>query len=526
MDRSSTFRRHAVASPHHLASAAGAAVLRDGGNAVDAAVATNLVLSTVTPYFCGVGGDLLAIVHDGSAHGLMSAGRAPRGATPAAIQASVDAAPQPPASLPGTDGMPSFGALAVTVPGATAGWFDLLRRWGTRSFGDLAQAAINLAENGFVVSEKAGGFADRARATIGVQPGWQRVYGSMATGETFRQPDLAATLRTLSEQGPDALYGGAIGEAVVAALQAGGSSMTLQDLASHRVEDVGTISGRFRDVEVLELPPPTQGVTALTALGVLDALGDPASDPQVFLHRQIEAVRAAMADRASYLGDPSHMAATPTALLDRERLRAIAAGIDDDRAAAWPPVQPLPGGTAYLCAVDSDGLMVSLIQSNFQGFGSGIVPDGTGIPLNDRGAHFRLAAGHPSSIGPGRRPLHTLIPALALRDGAPWLVFGTMGGDGQPQTQLQVLSQMLDAGRDVATALDAPRFVVDVADGSVGLESRFGPEVDAALRGRGHVVRSLEAYEDIAGHAHAIQVTPQGLISASDPRSEGGVAGE
>lgn len=526
MSRPPTFRRHAVASPHHLASDAGASVLRDGGNAVDAAVATNLVLSTVTPYYCGVGGDLLAIVHDGSAHGLMSVGRAPQAATPAAIQATVGAAPEPPASLPGTDGMPTFGALSVTVPGATAGWFDLLERWGTRSFGDVAQAAIRYAENGFVVSEKAAGFVDRARASIGDQPGWERAYGSMVAGESFRQAELAGTLRILAEHGPDALYGGAIGERIVEALQANGSDMTLEDLAAHRVEDVGTISGRFRDVEVLELPPPTQGVTALTALGVLDALGEPASDPQVFLHRQIEAVRAAMADRSSYLGDPEHMAATPAQLLDRERLQAIAAGIDDDRAAPWPPARPLPGGTAYMCAVDRDGLMISLIQSNFRGFGSGIVPDGTGFGLHDRGAHFRLQEGHPSSIGPGRRPPHTLIPALALRDGAPWMVFGTMGADGQPQTQLQVLSHLLDGGQDVATALEAPRFVVEVADGSVGLESRFGPEVEAALQGRGHVTRSLAGYEDIAGHAHAIQVTADGFTGASDPRCEGGVAGE
>ncbi|TVR31936.1 MAG: gamma-glutamyltransferase family protein [Nitriliruptor sp.] len=525
MDQPTNLRRHAVASPHRLASAAGADVLREGGNAVDAAVATNLVLSTVTPYYCGVGGDLLAIVHDGSAHGLMSAGTAPRGATPDAVRAAAEAAPGPRASEPGTAGMPTYGALAVTVPGATAGWFELLARWGTRSFGDLAQAAIDLAEGGFVVSEKAAGFVDAARANIGDQPGWQRAYGSMAAGESFRQPDLAGTLRTLAEHGPDALYGGVIGERVVAALQASGSSMTLQDLAGHRVEDVGTISGRFRDIEVLELPPPTQGVTALTALGILDELGDPASDPQVFLHRQIEAVRAAMADRASYLGDPAHMQASPSQLLDRQRLRAIADGIDDDRAANWPPASPLPGGTAYMCAVDGDGLMVSLIQSNFRGFGSGIVPDGTGFGLHDRGAHFRLEAGHPTSIGPGRRPPHTLIPALALRDGSPWLAFGTMGADGQPQTQLQFLSHLLDAGHDVGTALDAPRFLVDVADGSVGLESRFGPQVEARLRSRGHVVRSLAAYEDLAGHAHAIQITPAGLTGGSDPRCEGGVAG-
>jgi gamma-glutamyltranspeptidase / glutathione hydrolase len=520
------FPHGAVATPHHLASAAGQAVLVEGGNAIDAAIAANLVLAVVTPYHCGVGGDLLAMVHDDATHGLTSTGRAPAGATSEAIRAAIDAGHGDPAlSFPGTDGMPMFGALPVTVPGAVAGWFHLLERWGSRSFGHLATPAIRLAAEGFEVSAHAAEHVERARARLETQPNWSDNYGRMRAGERFVQADLAATLRRLADDGPDALYHGPIGERIVTTLQAHGSTMTAEDLAGHTVDDVGTIGGRFRDVEVRELPPPTQGVTALTALGVIDALGAPAADPTVALHRQIEAVRAAMADRGEYLGDPDLMDVEVTDLLGRSRLEGIAAAIDDGAAGPWPPSRPAPGGTAYLCAADDEGLLVSLIQSNFAGFGSGVVVPETGIGLHDRGAHFRVEPGHASSIGPRRRPVHTLIPALALRDGEPWLVFGTMGGDGQPQIHLQVLAGMLDRGLDVQAAIDAPRFVVDVGDGSVTLEARFAPELVDGLAARGHQVGSMAAYDHLAGHAHAIERTPAGYVGASDPRSEGAVVG-
>ncbi len=526
MSASRHFPHGAVASPHHLASAAGRSVLVEGGNAVDAAIAANLVLAVVTPYLCGTGGDLLALVHDDAPHGLTSTGRAPAGATTEAIRAANDAGHGDPArSFPGTDGMPMLGALPVTVPGAVAGWFHLLERWGTRSFGHLATPAVRLAAEGFEVSEHAAGHVERARARLDTQPNWNANYGRMHARARFVQADLAATLRRLADDGPDALYRGSIGERIVETLQANGSTMTAEDLAGHTVDDVGTISGRFRDVEVLELPPPTQGVTALTALGVVDALGPPAADPAVALHRQIEAVRAAMADRGQYLGDPDLMDIEVAQLLDAERIQGIAAAIDDTAAGPWPTVRPAPGGTAYLCAADGDGLLVSLIQSNFAGFGSGVVVPGTGVGLHNRGAHFRVEPGHVSSIGPRRRPVHTLIPALALRDGEPWLVFGTMGGDGQPQIHLQVLAGMLDRGLEVQAAIDAPRFLVDVGDGSVAVESRVAPELLSALADRGHRVTTMDAYDHRAGHAHAIARTTAGYVGGSDPRSEGAIVG-
>ncbi len=516
-----------VASPHHLASAAGQAVLADGGNAVDAAVAANLVLAVVTPYHCGVGGDLLAIVWDGVARGVRSVGAAPAGATPAAIRAAIAAGHGSVATaLPGTDGMPSLGSLPVTVPGAVAGWAYLLERWGSRSLGALAGPALRLAEQGFVVSSHAAVHVERSRPQLTDQPGWAAIFGQMRAGRRFVQSELAATLRTLAEDGPDALYRGRLGAAIVETLQAHGSTLSAEDLAAHEAVAVAPLAGSYRGLDVLELPPPTQGVTALTALGILSAAGDALpSDPALAAHLQLEAVRAALADRQEHLADPAVMRVTPDELLALLRLRAIAAGIDPDRAGSWPVGRPAPGGTAYLCAADADGLLVSLIQSNFVGFGSGVVARGTGIGLHDRGAHFRLDPDAPSAIGPRRLPPHTLIPAVAVQDGRPRLVFGTMGGDGQPQTHVQLLGHLLDRRLEVQAAIAAPRWVVDVADGSVALEADVDAGVVAGLVRRGHVVRRIEARSHLAGHAHAIAVTGHGYAAGSDPRCEGAAVG-
>jgi len=520
------FPRGCVASPHHLATSAGQAVLAEGGNAIDAAVAANLVLSVVTPYHCGVGGDLLAIVWDGRANGVMSVGRAPQGATPEAVRAAIAAGHgDPGVSMPGTSGMPIRGALPVTVPGATAGWFHLLERWGTRSFGDLATTATALALDGFPVSPHGAEHVERARPGLSDQPGWADTYGRMRAGERFVQPELATTLGLIADLGPHVMYEGELAERIVATLQRHGSTMSIDDLAAHRVDDVTPLSARYRDVEVLELPPPTQGLTALTALGILDAWGPLPDDPRLATHLQVEAIRAAMADRQDHLADPDSMRVSVEDLLERERLREMAGRIDPDRSSPWPPARPAPGGTAYLCAADGDGLMVSLIQSNFVGFGSGVVVPGTGIGLHDRGAHFTLDDDDDAVIAPGKRPLHTLIPGLALRDGEPWLVFGTMGGDGQAQIHVQLLGHLVDRGLDVQAAIDEPRFLVDVADGSVAAEARMPTSQIAGLTDRGHEVRMLGAYDHGAGHAHAIEVTASGYAGGTDPRAEGAISG-
>jgi gamma-glutamyltranspeptidase / glutathione hydrolase len=523
------FAAGAVASPHHLASSAGAAVLADGGNAVDAAVAANLVLAVVTPYHCGAGGDLLAIVWEGEATGHLSVGRMPEGATPAALRDAVGAGHGGPVALAGTDGMPTFGALPVTVPGAVAGWFHLLERHGSRSFGHLVATAVRLARDGFPVSPYAAGYVERARPVLEAQPGWSSAFGRMEAGRRFTQPGLATALELLAEDGPDALYAGPIGDAVVEVLQAHGSAMAKDDLVAHRVEEVAPLRGAFRDREVLELPPPTQGVTALTALGVLDRLPRrSAVDPAEATHAEVEALRLALRDRQLHLADPDRMRITPVELLEASRLDGLAAGVAPDARAEVALGRPAPGGTAYLCAADGEGRLVSLIQSNFVGFGSGVVVPGFGIGLHDRGAHLRLDAGaddDPNVVAPGVRPMHTLIPGLVLREGRPDIVFGAMGGDGQAQTHAQLLRRWVDADEELQAAVDAPRFVVDVGDQTVVVESRMPDEVVAGLRARGHEVRVVGPYEHAAGHAHAIRVTAAGYEGASDPRSEGAIVG-
>jgi gamma-glutamyltranspeptidase / glutathione hydrolase len=523
----SRFARGAVATPHRRASEVGREVLLDGGNAVDAAVAANLVLAVITPYHCGLGGDMLAIVWDGAATGVLSAGGAPGGATPEAIRAAVaDGHGDPGTALPGTDGMPARGALPVTVPGAAAGWFHLLERWGSRSFDELARAAITLARDGFVPSGHAGAHLDAGRRHLAGQPGWNETYGTMTAGRPFVQRDLAASLELLGRQGPTAMYGGVLGERVAEVLAAHGSTMRPEDLAAHEVEEVVPLVARYRGLDVLELPPPTQGVTAATALGVLEAFDEAPRRDELFTHLQVEAVRAALSDRREHLADPRWMRSDPAALLDPDRLGRIADAIDPQRAGGWPLGRPAPGGTAYLCAADDDGLLVSLIQSNFMGFGSGVVVPGTGIGLHNRGAHFGLHPEDVDVIAPGKRPLHTLIPALGLSGGAPRLVFGTMGGDGQAQTHVQLLGHLLDRGMDVQQAIAEPRWVVDVGDGAVCVEADLDPEVVAGLRRRGHRLRDLTARSHVAGHAHALEVLPGGgYAGGTDPRAEGAVLG-
>lgn len=526
--RSGTFARGAVASPNHMATAAGRDVLAAGGNAVDAAVATGLALAVVTPYHCGFGGDLLAIVWDGRAEGLFSIGRSPAGATPEAVRAVLDAriaaGEEPIDSFPGTAGMPDRGPLSVTVPGAVAGWLELLERHGTMSVEQVAAPALRLAEDGFTVSAYAAATVTAARPRLGGEPGWEATFGHLREGERLVQPALARTIRTVVDGGADAYYRGAIAEHIAETLAAHGSTMTPEDIAAHEVEWVRPISAGYRGLTVLELPPPTQGISALTALAILDELGPLPSDPAEAVHLQAEAIRAAMADRQEHVGDPDVMRTTPAELLDPERIRAIAATVDRTRAGAWPTTRPAPGGTAYLCTADADGMLVSLIQSNFKGYGSGVVVEADGFGLHNRGSHFSLDPSDANAIGPRRRPLHTLVPAMVLDGDRPRYVMGTMGGDAQPQVHVQLLGQLVDRGLDPADALAAPRFVVSVGDGSVMVEPQMDAAVVDGLTERHHTVTTLPK-TPLAGQAHLIEVTADGYRVASEPRCDSGAEG-
>lgn len=504
-----------IATPHYLATAAGLAVLERGGNAMDAAIAANLVLGVVTPYLCGFGGDVLALVWDGALHGYVGVGRSPAGA-------SVDGVRE----RAGADEMPVFGPHTVTVPGAPRGWFDLLDRWGSRSFGDLAAAALRYADGGFLLTRRGSGFFRRTRGAyehFGLHD-FGRAYREIEPGDRVRQPGLARTIHTLAHEGPDAYYEGAIGASIVERLARDGSFMTIDDLSAHAGAWVKPLRAGFRGVEVVELPPPTQGVTALEALRIVDGMTLPEDGPARD-HLLVEAMKCALADRNHYVGDPDAMCVPAEALYADDWVARRRAAIDPERASAPRPDPGPDGGTAYLCAADADGLLVSLIQTNFTAAGSGLRVDEWGINLQNRGSSFRLRPGHVNALAGAKLPMHTLIPAFVLRDGRPWIVFGAMGGHTQAQTHLQLVVRTVVDGDDVQAAITAPRWAVDPDHWHLSVEERFPGAWRADLVSRGHDVRPVRPFDDGMGHAHAIEVLDPGYRVATDPRAEGAAAG-
>jgi gamma-glutamyltranspeptidase/glutathione hydrolase len=512
------FPRSCVATPHHLASAAGLAVLADGGNAIDAVVAANLTLGVVAPYTCGYGGDLFALVwrEDEGLWAYNGSGRAPAAASVDAVRTAA-----------GSDAMPSSGPLTVTVPGAVDGWFELLARFGTMSFGRLAGAAIAYADQGFVLSGRGGATIERSKDRFASAPEWWAIYGDAGPGTLLRQPALGRTIRALAEHGPDALYGGPIGRSVADHVRSSGGLLSSEDLASHRGEPVTPMRSAYRDVEVVELPPNTQGVAVLEALAITESLS-PDGIPADGVERQhllIESTKLALADRDALVSDPDAMATPASGLLAPGWIADRAAAFDPARAGSPLRGRVAGGGTAYLCAADADGTMVSLIQSNYMGFGSGVTVPEWGMNLQNRGAYFSLEPSHANVVAPRKRTLHTLIPAMVLRDGRPWAVFGTMGGDGQAQTHVQLMVRMVDDAEDPQRAVDAPRWVVSTADHAVVADDRFGHEVLAALEAKEHRVSTSGWFDPVFGHAHAIVRANRGYLGATDPRCEGSVLG-
>ena len=516
-----------VAAPHYLAAQAGLELLRAGGNAVDAAIAANATLQVVYPQLCGLGGDLFAIVWDARSerlYGLNASGRSPASATIERYHAL------------GHEQMPPFGIHTVTVPGCPDGWRMLSERFGRVGLERCLAPAIGYATDGFPVGP--GLHATLARMDSlpythrsfrdHFMPGGQ----IPATGTTFCRPELAATLRRLAEHGTDDYYRGELATRIAAFFADNGGLIAEEDLAAHSGEWVAPLSVRFGDLEVYELPPNTQGIAALQMLGMVNglALADSPLAAET-VHLEVEAKKLAFADRDAYLTDLAHMRVDPAALIAPEYLAARAALIAADR--ARPAVAPggMTGDTIYLCAADGDGNAVSLIQSNYRGFGSGYVVDGTGIVLQNRGAYFSLDPGAANALAPSKRTLHTLIPSMALRDGQPAVVFGTMGGDGQPQTHLQVYTALVRYGYNIQAAIELPRWLDgQAAYGTperVWLESRFPPQTAEALRRFGHIVERLERWDSQVGHANGIVIDRASgvLHGGSDPRSEGAAVG-
>jgi gamma-glutamyltranspeptidase/glutathione hydrolase len=505
------FPRAGVASPHYLASAAGLSILARGGNAIDAAVATSLTLGVVAPYFCGYGGDLFAVVWDGELHGYLGSGRSPAALTIDKVRQEQEA-------------MPVLGADTVTVPGAPAGWFALLERWGTLSFGDVSSPARGYAGDGFKVSAAAAEvFAGCALMYAGFAP-LLDAYGAVGEGTWLRQPELVRTIEFLAEDGPDGYYRGPAAAGIAGAVQTTGGVLTTADLAAHEGRWATPLRARYRDVEVAELPPPTQGVSALEALRILDGFDLGADGPER-QHLLIEATKLALVDRNDYVSDPAVMSRAASDLLEDDWVVRRRAEIDPVRSSTPPPNTAHTGGTAYLCAADEDGLLVSLIQSNFIAMGSGVRVPEWGINLNNRGSSFSLDPARVNALAPSKLPMHTLIPAMSLRDGEPWLVFGSMGGDSQAQIQVQLLAHLIDDAADPQAALDAPRWCIEPSNWQLRAERAFAPEMLEGLVALGHAPQRAHRGDSGMGHAHAITRTRRGYAVATDPRAEGAALG-
>jgi gamma-glutamyltranspeptidase / glutathione hydrolase len=528
--------RGVVATSQPLAASAGLAVLRAGGNAVDAAIAAATALTVVQPGSNDIGADLFAIVWDGTRlHGLNASGRAPAALTWQMAHAAAEDADSALGGAQGTTtaAMPSRGWLPVTVPGAPAGWRDLHERFGSRPFASLFDDAIAFAERGYPVSSRvAAGWArvpEFASQRLGGPEfaEWKRVYlpGGRAprAGERFANPAAARALRLIADSRADAFYSGEIAQAIAAYAAETGGLITMEDLGKHTSTWVDPIKARYRDHEVWELPPNGQGVAALAALGILEGFNFADATAEQRLHLQIEAMKLGFADAHAYVADPEMSAVPVAGMLDPAYLTARR-NLIGDTAAVPPPGDPARGGTVYLCTADSDGMMVSLIQSNYMGFGSYIAVPGFGFGLQNRGAGFSLDPGHPNVVAGGKRPFHTIIPAFLTREGAAVGPFGVMGGHMQPQGHVQMMISTIDDGRDPQAALDAPRWYWH-AGRTVQVESTMDADLVAALAARGHDITVADngAY----GYGQAIWKLADGAgyVAGSEGRADGNAVG-
>jgi gamma-glutamyltranspeptidase/glutathione hydrolase len=515
--------RGMVATPHPQATLAGLDILRRGGNAVDAAIAANAVLSVVYNPSCGIGGDAFWLVYDPRRKRV--AGYNGSGRTPRAAGLDLLLGPHGPV-------LPQNGALSVTVPGAVRSWEDVGREHGTRGLDELLAPAEKYARDGYVVTDIVAEYFAQFVELIENNREADRIFfaaGIPQAGDVLHNLDLANTLAAIRSGGADAFYTGRIAERIVRTLNVQGNRMSLDDLATHRTEQTEPLRIAWNGRELLAHPPNSQGATMLFSMGVLEH--DRNADESTWNHLAIEALKCAVDERNAGIADPAFHDCGFSAKLTALHRAAVRATLDPQRARSTASAFDR-GDTIFLCAVDENGGAVSLVESIFTRFGSGVVAEGTGILLHNRGANFSLLPGHPNMYAGGKRPLHTLSPPMVLRDGQPELVFGTMGGDGQPQIQVQLLHHIYDRGMNVQQAVDMPRWIFGrhafpdrpeiAATDSLIVESRMNSQLILDLRARGHIVHEVGPYWYDMGHAHAIAIDRGrgSLAGGSDPRAD------
>ena len=529
--RSEVIGQHGmVATSHPLATQIGIDVLKKGGTAIDAAIAANIALGLMEPTGSGIGGDLFAIVWDAEEQklfGLNASGPAPQ-------SISLDYFKQQKLAK-----IPPFGPLPVTVPGAVDGWVKLHEKFGNQSFASLFEPTIDYAKKGHPVTETIAYYLDRSKETFKQYPNFSEVW--MKDGETtgkgdiFKNPQLANTLEIIAEKGRAGFYEGEVAKTIADFIQAQGGFLTYEDLANFNSEWVEPVSTNYRGYDVWELPPNGQGMVALQILNILEnfdvkKMGLFSSD---YVHLFTEAKKLAFADRAKHYADPNFSKIPIEQLVSKSYAKERAALIDLAKAAQVDESGiPNGGDTIYLTAADQFGNMISLIQSNYRGMGSGMVPPGLGFMLQDRGELFSLEEGHANVIEGGKRPFHTIIPAFVTKDNKPYLSFGVMGGATQPQAHAQIIINLIDFGYNLQEAGDAPRLVhsgssqptdeIMLDGGSLSLETGFGTAIEEALKEKGH---KLQYQKGIFGGYQAIMIKDGVYFGASESRKDGQASG-
>ena len=520
------FARNVVSTSHPLGAQAGLRMLHKGGNAVDAAIAAAAVMTIVEPVSNGLGSDAFCILWDGKElHGLNASGRAPRAWTPDYF-----------ARKYGQDAVtpPRRGVDSITVPGAVSAWMNLSERFGRLPFADLLEPAIDIAERGYlvtpVVAQKWAAPVEELKGLPGFAQSFLPAGQPLGVGQHFKFPAAARALRSIAASKGESFYRGEIAHAICAFIRAHGGSMDVQDFADHQADWVGTIQRDYRGYTVHEIPPSGQGIAALMALGILDQF-DVRSlpvDSVASQHLQIEAMKLAFADVYRYVADPRGMTVSTEQMLSTEYMAGRARLIDMKKAQVFGPGNPARGGTIYLTAADESGMMVSFIQSNYQGFGSGCVEPGFGVSLQNRGPGFSLRAGDPNLVAPGHRPFHTIIPAFLTREGRPVMSFGVMGANMQPQGHMQTLVRMLDYGQSPQVACDAPRWRFNEGL-EINVEAGMSGATVQGLSALGHRMEVIQdSYQDFgAGQFiwRAGDPAVEGYVAASDARRDGQAVG-